>query len=188
MAAPCCDDFAAVYTVSNGGGSEGTGWEEVGGFGGEAVGVKIRVWGGWEEREKQRLGVCGRRQVRRVGQGAKDGARGAVRRGIDETGGGLFGGGGGKVDCGGQGSKPVVRVPKLGGAWPAARSAVRRRWRPTNEERGRFLGGGERRRRGSAWMARVATSSSRSAVAARRNESRTTSMQGMAARGKAEIA
>ena len=114
MAAPCCDDFAAVYAVNNGGGSERAGWEEVGGFGGEAVGVKIRVWGGWEEREKQRLGVCGRRQVRRVGQGAKDGARGAVRRGIDETGGGLFGGGSGKIDCGGQGSKPVVRVPKMG--------------------------------------------------------------------------
>ena len=68
VAALCCDDFAAVYTVSNGGGSERAGWEEVGGFGGEAVGVEIRVWSGWEEREKQRLSVCSRRQVRRVGQ------------------------------------------------------------------------------------------------------------------------
>ena len=37
-------------------------------------------------------------------------------------------------------------------------------------------------------MARVATSSSRSAVAARRNESRTTSMHGIAARGEAQMA
>ena len=115
VAAPCCDDFAAAYVVSNGGGSERTGGEEVGGFGGEAVGVEIRVWSSWEEREKQRLGVCSWWQVRRVGHGAKYGARGAVGRGVDEAGGGLFGGGGGKVDGGGQGGKPVVGAPKLGG-------------------------------------------------------------------------
>ena len=36
-------------------------------------------------------------------------------RGVDEAGGGLFEGGGGKVDGRGQGGKPVVGVPKLGG-------------------------------------------------------------------------
>ena len=68
VAAPCCDDFATTFAIGDRGGSEGAGREEVGGFGGEAVGVEIRVWSGWEEREKQRLSVCSRRQVRRVGQ------------------------------------------------------------------------------------------------------------------------
>ena len=67
MAAPCCDDFATTFAIGDRGGSEGAGREEVGGFGGEAVGVEIGVWGRREEREKQLLGVCSWRQVRRVG-------------------------------------------------------------------------------------------------------------------------
>ena len=63
MAAPRCDNLTAARSLCNGGGAEWARGEQVGGFGGEAISVKVGVGCGWEEREEQLLGVGGWRQV-----------------------------------------------------------------------------------------------------------------------------
>ena len=87
MAAPCCDNLTAARVLCDGGGAEWARGKQVGGFGGEAISVKVGVGRGWEEREEQLLGVGGWRQVWRIGQRAEDRARRTVGRGVDKAGG-----------------------------------------------------------------------------------------------------